>query len=745
MAIKLTTNRGKTLLIEDKPFAKGGQGAVHYIMGQSTGMIAKIFHHNPLKTKKLEARIAFMLKNSPLKASQQSIKNTLIWPNEMLYFNGGFVGFTMPLAGDPKLNEAPAELVSLCKERLGSGTRNKAEWQKFERTQPNALKTRLKLCYNIARAIHVLHAAKNYVVVDLKPSNVLINSNGWMSIIDLDSIQISRAGQLLFHGEAVTEEYIPPEWQKNIPNLFKAPKNESWDRFTYAVIAYQLLLGIHPFTVSHNKFQSTPDFIREGLFPHGARRKELFAVAPPHDNFKRLPPEIQALFLQCFEDGYRNPNRRPSLQQWADTIVNILQRPPKIHSLTASTIVRRDATPVRISWQVENAGKIQLNKKLATGKSHIHVTPLMDTTYTLEVSNGPKSVSAQIHVKVDRTPPQIDSFITDKSLLTDHHPALLSWKVKRAGSISISGIGDVTGKNSCTVAPKKDTEYCLTATGYFGQVVTEKLRIQTSKKPPQIKFFKSSIDHREDGKPVYLSWQVEGANRLHIDLVGDVSAVKNIKVDPRRDTAYQLRAINYFGVESTAQLRVTVSKKPPVIRSFRATPDFLETPKTVQLQWKVSGAASLVLESHGDVTGKDVYTVNPNSDTRYVLRAKSYFQIESIAECTVRVSKEVPEIVLFYTPTPLLAEGISTCLVWQVHSSAKSVRIIPDVGEVSKKGRIKISPVKDCVYRLVAQSDFGFENSSQVFIKVLNKRLSSIKSIPYKPIPQFKEIDHEHN
>jgi len=205
MTIQLTTDKGKTVYIEDKPFNSGGQGGVYHFVGGRQNMVAKIFYHETpeklKKAKKLEPRIKFMVKNSPTKHSGLSIQNTLIWPKELLYRNGNFVGFTMPMA-------IPVKLSCLSKLELSHSIRTLNKWEKFKRTKRNTLKTRLKLCYNIAQAVNALHHTKNYILVDFKPDNILINSNAWMSIIDLDSIQISKNSKGIYPPRVSKKDFL---------------------------------------------------------------------------------------------------------------------------------------------------------------------------------------------------------------------------------------------------------------------------------------------------------------------------------------------------------------------------------------------------------------------------------------------------------------------------------------------------------------------------------------------------------
>jgi len=726
MALKLTTSNGKTLLIEDKPFSSGGQGGVHYVLGNHKNKVAKIFHQKDSKKNskidKLEYRISFMVKNSPTKNSSKNIQNALVWPEELLYQNKKFVGFIMPMAGDTKIKDSPIKLTSLCKENLNWKLKNEVKWNKFQRTLPSALLTRLKLCYNIASAIHALHRANNYILVDLKPDNILINSNGWMSIIDLDSIQISKANKVLFQAEAFTQEYVPPEWQKNLTQLSNATKNKSWDRFCYGVLAYQLLLGIHPFTASHKNFHSPTEFIREGLFPNGRNKSEFVNIPPAHNYFNSLPPEIQSLFIRCFEIGYQFPEKRPTMEEWVNAIVNLLHKPPTIHFFKADKKTRDDSNPIILSWKVDDAEEIYLNGKHIKKKAQVSVFPNNDITYILTAKNKHKTLRSKLVIKVDKRPPKIIFFKSNKSMLLDHHPATIQWKTEKASHIVLSGVGDVSRKNSCSVGPKKDTDYVLTVTGHFGDVVKKKLSIRISKAPPKIIFFQTNISHREDDSKVYLTWKIENAHSIWISNVGDVSKLQRIEVDPKKDIMYNMEATSYFGQKTNSNLKITVSKKPPVINSFKIDTSFLNYPGPVKIQWQVNNAHSLILNPTGIVTGKKSVTDYPIKDTQYTLEATSYFGVTISKTIEVKTTKKPPQIKLESRRVSSFAQKKTIKLIWDVEWTKKTT-FNQGIGDVKSKGNIEQSLDKDTNFTITAVSPFGVISTKSIDIKVIKKPL----------------------
>src|SRR5690606_37921169 len=115
-------------------------------------------------------------------------------------------------------------------------------------------------------------------------------------------------------------------------------------------------------------------------------------------------------------------------------------------------------------------------------------------------------------------------------------------------------IGDVTNKNSITISPpRKDTLLALQATSYFGQTSRQVISFTVNKKPPIIKFFKSSINTIFDkNRPAELSWDIYNAASIEIDnSIGNVTNKKRISVTPVRDTIYTIKATSFFGAVAT--------------------------------------------------------------------------------------------------------------------------------------------------------------------------------------------------
>ena len=279
---------GITLKLEIRPFASGGEGALYKIIER-------------------ENKTRFLAENPPqlqINAGHHSV----IWINQLIYENECFCGFTMPLAVGEKL-----EL--LCHNKLPKMLNS--DWDKFDFINPKSIELRLKLCFNIAVAVFHIHKLNNYILIDMKPENIIVQPNGLISIIDIDSLAVVKNNKTIFTAPVATPEYTPPEYYKGLrPDRDEV--SDSWDRFSMAVICVGLV-----------------DMIKNGLFPNGNKRSYFKIIPPPHDNFNKLNSDVQGLFKKCFDNGFSNPDIRPSADEWCrclspDQIISLNRPLPSI-------------------------------------------------------------------------------------------------------------------------------------------------------------------------------------------------------------------------------------------------------------------------------------------------------------------------------------------------------------------------------------------------------------------------------
>lgn len=291
----------------------GGEGNVHNIIypAELRSYRVKIYH----KEKAFERyeKIRYMISNPP--KTLRKDKFNICWPKKILKNpNGEFSGFIMDNAEGTELYQ----IATLSKtSRLGP------EWiKKFNRSDNECVIRMLKVIVNIASAFNEIHKTKKYVLIDIKPQNIMVNLTGGISIIDVDSIQITENGSILHPGKVGTPEYSPPD--------FTEPISEQWDRFSMGVVFYELLFGINPFAGTfvkpYNSCNVIEERIKNGLLVVGFGNKYLSVKPNLHNNFDKIPRTIQDLFLRALDSKKFPSSSRPSAEEWGKTLHNEINK-----------------------------------------------------------------------------------------------------------------------------------------------------------------------------------------------------------------------------------------------------------------------------------------------------------------------------------------------------------------------------------------------------------------------------------
>jgi DNA-binding helix-hairpin-helix protein with protein kinase domain len=299
------------LSLSAKPFASGGAGEVYRATSDSGDQYCVKILTKPKDD--VFDKLRYMVSQPPGIISRGWGK--LCWPIDLVFKPrvAEPVGYVMALAFDDSL-----ELSNLTNLRWPGGERPELA-VKVDRKSPQGLSNRLKISCNIAAAIEHIHAM-GYVFVDLKPQNVLISPKGEVSVVDLDSLQI-KVGPLVYRGPLGSPEYMPSESYQMDFGVGPAVE-QSWDCFALAVIIYEILLGIHPYTgalkPSAPDCPTIADSIRLRMYVHGVNRSQFQVIPPPHAALAHLPNPLVALFSKAFESTLSDD--RPSAEAWGQAL-----------------------------------------------------------------------------------------------------------------------------------------------------------------------------------------------------------------------------------------------------------------------------------------------------------------------------------------------------------------------------------------------------------------------------------------
>lgn len=665
--MNITLKNGNAVRLSVKPIGRGGEGVVHTVQsGAGRGRVGKLYKPEK-RTHQQEEKINFLIENPPA-GTDTSGHPYLIWPSAALYEDGDFAGLVMPRAEG-------VELETLCLGKLDNSLG--PQWQRFAHGTVDARRLRLSICRNLCHAVAALQHKKCYVLVDMKPVNVFVNEQGMVSIIDLDSVQVTERGHLLYAGKLCTPEYTPPEavQQNKIRQL-------SWDNFSLAVILYRMLVGLHPFAGSfHNQtITDVTGAIQHGLYPHGPQRSEFAVVPPPHQRLHEYPAVVAELFERCFVAGIHQPDLRPSAGEWFTALNELLTAAPAITSFTATPEIVTDLAPVRLQWQVRNVVSLILSQHGdVTGKQEELVKVQRDTQFTLEaVSFSGQRIAKSVTVRADQRPPDIIVFKAESTAVLAGTPVRLSWVVNRGATVSVSDGHDhqqPTG-TSIEYIPRSPTRFLLEAQSAFGVAAHASVEVQVYPAPALTNFSAVHAKIRPN-QPTELRWAAQHYQQLILRENGttcDVTGKVSLAIQPSRTTSYQLEALALDGrTKVVAQATVEVV---PVVKIQRFTSDKVSTIASVivRLSWQASNAEQLILQPEGrDVTGQTYCDVSPGHSIVYELVGRNAVSEARSSPLSIQVQglprfdglrlPEMPRIRL--APPPMLGH-------WQTHDPAQS-------------------------------------------------------------------------
>jgi len=198
--------------------------------------------------------------------------------------------------------------------------------QNFKQQQHIQTADLFSILHTIKETIHFIHQ-KNCLMVDGNEMNYLVNKNDFKQVyfIDIDSYQ--------------TPSFPATALMPSIQDYHTQGFSQLTDWFAFAIIACQVLLGIHPYKGKHPSLKTLAARMQANVSIFNK------AVSLPHTvgNINQLPDVLKTWFIQLFEQGQRS-------------------LPPDLH-YTAQT----NSTP---------AQTLTGNKKLSIQKLHDYPEPI---------------------------------------------------------------------------------------------------------------------------------------------------------------------------------------------------------------------------------------------------------------------------------------------------------------------------------------------------------------------------------
>lgn len=163
----------------------------------------------------------------------------------------------------------------------------------------------LEIMRQVASGLAAIHAM-GIVHRDLSPDNIMVTDAGHAKILDLG---LSRLADVLSSMEsrgylAGTLFYVAPEQVSGVDTGAKS------EVFTFAVILYEVLTGVHPFAAEHHVAL---------LYNIGEREPEPLTAHLPD-----VPAALVALVTRCLS---KQPERRPDMNEVERALTAILDAP----------------------------------------------------------------------------------------------------------------------------------------------------------------------------------------------------------------------------------------------------------------------------------------------------------------------------------------------------------------------------------------------------------------------------------
>jgi len=279
----------------------GGEARI-YSLRQELSLVAKVYHE---PTEEKFRKLSVMLANPPHDPMASLGHASIAWPYDLLIGNGKVVGFLMPRV------IAMRAIIDF----YNPGTRRKN----------SPLFSYLYLyrtARNLSAAFRALHES-GYVIGDVSESNILVSETSLITLVDTDSFQVrDPQSGAIYRCPVGRPEFTPPELQSEyFRDINRTPEH---DLFGLAVLIFLLLMeGTHPFAGIYRGSGDPPLYgerIASGHFTYSIRQRVPYHPAKASPPFELVDPILRYLFIQCFEDGHKDPAKRPSAQAWQNAL-----------------------------------------------------------------------------------------------------------------------------------------------------------------------------------------------------------------------------------------------------------------------------------------------------------------------------------------------------------------------------------------------------------------------------------------
>lgn len=202
------------------------------------------------------------------------------------------------------------------------------------------LARRVQLLMKLASTLSLLHS-RGMAFGDLSPDNIYVSAeteHAELWLIDCDNISFeSQPCRALY-----TPDYGAPELVRG-----QADFSTLTDIWSFAVIAYQLLTGNHPFKgdmVSSGEPALEEQALRGDLpwIDHSEDRSNATECGIALGTV--ATGKLAQLFALCFEQGLTEPTERPSMACWLEALHQVNERMVHCQACTSSYLFNRECS-----------------------------------------------------------------------------------------------------------------------------------------------------------------------------------------------------------------------------------------------------------------------------------------------------------------------------------------------------------------------------------------------------------------
>lgn len=396
---------------------------------------------------------------------------------------------------------------------------------------------------------------------------------------------------------------------------------------------------------------------------------------------------------------------------------------------------------VKITWRTRDANKVRISghredsreKILPASETQFSFTPTRDTTLKFIAANDVLETEKKAEVTILQ--PEIEELVVTPSMVERGQKATITWKVKHAVKVNISGIGSVSNEGSKVIQPTEDTTYKMVAQNVSEVSDQQSLEVTVKEPKPEILAVRVGPQNPRPGQRMVVSWKTKGVPEVELELGDKQWKVpangQKVLIAPRTSTSLVLKAENADGIIQSRKVWVKVAQAQKKedktaakdsstiqIQSF-VIKEVSSAQDKVTLAWKVKNASSIRLDglrgpnANGSWPAQGLTTVPVKGQRTFVLRvgtiglSRTVTYRPSVAQSKPKVI--IPVIQSFRVVPENPVKGTFVTLSWKV-SNAKRVYINglegpgPD-GSWPKQGTTKVKVVGRQTFILNAQTD----------------------------------------